>query len=153
VPLFQSRLTDKDPAIRKVAIEGLGRAGTAASVASLEMAANQDESEMVRAAMAFALLKKGHWQFLGRLVDFMDHERTALQVQVYFLELGPSVVAGILPRLQEPDESVRRHLAGVLGALGDQSTVTALTPLKQDPDRDVATAASRAIERIQMAQK
>jgi HEAT repeat protein len=87
------------------------------------------------------------------MFDFMDSERTAAQVQGYLLELGPGVVPHAIPRLQEPDEGVRQHLAVVLGALGDQSTATALAPLKQDKDRDVAEAATRAIERIKMTQK
>jgi len=153
VPLFQSRLADKDPYVRRAATEGLARAGNAASVSAFEASVNQDDSEMVRAAMAFALYKKGHASFLGRLIDFLDSERMAPQIQGYLLELGPSVVGPVVPRLQEPDEGVRRHLATVLGALGDHSTVIALTPLKADRNRDVAAAATHAIERIKMTQK
>jgi HEAT repeat protein len=87
------------------------------------------------------------------MIDFMDHDQSAEQIQGYLLELGPSVVPYIVPRLQEPDEGVRGHLAEVLGALGNQSTVTVLTPLKNDANRDVANAATHAIERIKMAQK
>jgi hypothetical protein len=39
----------------------------------------------------------------------------------------------------------------ILGALGDQSTVPALTPYKDDPNHEVATAATSAIERIKMS--
>jgi HEAT repeat protein len=77
----------------------------------------------------------------------------APQIQGYMMELGRSVVQSAIPRLQEPDESVRRHLAAVLGALGDQSTIPALTPLTTDKDRDVASTATHAIERINMSRK
>jgi len=107
----------------------------------------------VRAALAFALYKKGHSLFLGRMIDLLDSDRVAPQIQGYFMELGPQVISQAVPRLQEPDEGVRRNLVSVLGALGDQSTVAALTPLKEDRDRDVAAAATHAIERIKMAQK
>jgi HEAT repeat protein len=150
---FQSRLTDKDPYLRRAAAEGIARAGDDAAVSAFETAVNLDESEMVRAAMAFALYKKGHSFFLGRLIDALNSDRIVPQVQGYLLELGPSVVAGAVPRLQEPEEDVRKNLAVVLGALGDESTVTALTPLKGDRNRSVATAATRAIERIKMTQK
>jgi HEAT repeat protein len=53
-------------------------------------------------------------------------------------------------RLKEPDVDVRRNLVSVLGAIGDQSTATALAPYKDDRSREVATAASYAIERIKM---
>ncbi len=151
--VFQSFLTNKDPYLRRAAVEGLARAGDAAAVANFETAYNLDESEMVRAAMAFALVKHGHHLFLGRMIDSLDSAAYAPQIQGYFMELGPSVVGPLLPRLQEPDEGVRRHLAAVLGAIGDQSTVTALLPLKEDRDRDVANAATHAIERIKMTQK
>jgi HEAT repeat protein len=154
VPLFQARLDDKDPYIRRAAVEGLARAqNTDAAVAGLETIQSQDDSEMVRAANAFALYKHGQKLALGRLIDMLDSDRVAPQIQGYLLELGPSVVTPVLPRLNEPDEGVRRNLAAVLGALGDQSTVPALTPLKDDRDRQVAAAATHAIERIKMTQK
>jgi HEAT repeat protein len=153
VPTFQAHLTHKDPALRRSAVEGLARAGDDKAVASFVMSVNQDEAEMVRAAMAYALHRKGYANYLGRLIDFMDQERSAQQVQVYLMELGPSVIPKIVPRLQEPDEGVREHLAAVLGAIGDQSTVPVLTALKADRNSDVAAAATQAIERIKMTQK
>jgi HEAT repeat protein len=117
------------------------------------MSANQDEIESVRAAMTFALHKQGYRNYLSRLIDFMDHPQSAAQVQRYLIELGPEVVPVVLPRLQEPDEGVRQHLATVLGALGDQSTLPVLTRLKDDPDTQVASAAAHAVERIKMTQK
>ena len=74
VSVFQSRLADKDPYLRRAAVEGLARAGDVASVEAFVTEANQDESEMVRAAIAFALYKKGHVTFLGRLIDFADSD-------------------------------------------------------------------------------
>ena len=150
VSLFQSRLADKDPYLRRAAAEGMARAGDARSVEPFVMEANQDPSEMVRAAMTFALYKKGHASYLGRLIDFMDSDRIMPQIYGYFLELGPSVVPPAVVRLKEPDVDVRRNLVTVLGAIGDQSTATALAPYKEDRSREVATAASYAIERIKM---
>ena len=153
LPVFQARLSDKDPFIRRAAVEGLARVGGSKEIVDLEAMSNLDDSNMVRAAMAFALYKKGHPNFLGRLIDFLDSDNDAPQIQAYFIELGPAVAAQSLPRLHEPDEGVRKHLATVLGAIGDQSTVAALTPLKDDRDREVAAAATHAIERIKMLQK
>ena len=113
--------------------------------------AGNDPSDMARAAMAFALFKKGNPTYLGRLVDFLDSDRTAPQIQSYFMELGPTVVPHVVPLLQEPDETVRKNLTAALGLIGDQSTLPALTPLKDDRDRDVAAAATQAIERIRMS--
>jgi len=149
VALFKARLSDKDPYLRRAAVEGLARAGDAASVEPFVIGVNQDDSEMVRAAMAFALCKRGHVTFLARLIDLTNSNDLAPQLQGYFLELGPTVVPQLIVRLQEPDD-VRRNLVTILGALGDQTTVGALTPFKDDRNRDVATAATYAIERIKM---
>jgi HEAT repeat protein len=149
VAVFKARLSDKDPYLRRAAAEGLARAGDPASVEPFVLNVNQDDSEMVRAAMSFALCKQGHVTFLARLIDLADSDALAPQLQGYFLELGPSVVPQLVVRLQEPDDT-RRNLMPILGAVGDQTTVAALTPYKTDPDRDVATAATYAIERIKM---
>jgi HEAT repeat protein len=151
VPVFKSRLADKDPNLRRSAIEGLARLQDA-SVTDFVLSVNQDPDGPVRAAMAFALAKKGHANYLGRMLNFIDREPTASQVKDYLIELGPPVVPLLLPRLQEPDASVRENLATVLGVIGDETTVAALTPLKDDRDRAVAAAATSAIERIKMRQ-
>ena len=99
------------------------------------------------AASAFALQKFGE-NYLSRLVDFMDSDKMAPQVQAYLFELGTAVAAPLIPRLLEPDEGIRRHVAEVLGGIGDESTVAGLTPLLKDKDKSVQKAARLAIERI-----
>lgn len=148
-PLFKERLTDRDPWMRRAAAEGLGRAGEGSALDALQAGAGNDDSEMVRAAMAFALRKLGQGQ-VTRLVDFLDSSRMAPQVQGYLLELGPSIVPELLPRLQEPDDAMRRALIEVLGGLGDHSTIAALGPLLQNRNRDIVQAATHAIKRIKM---
>jgi HEAT repeat protein len=150
VAVFQSRLADKDPHLRRAAVEGLARAGNVESVNPFIIEVNQDPSDMVRVAMAFALYKKGHVTYLGRLIDFTNTDQLTLQIQQYFVELGPSVVPLAITRLHEPDVDARRNLVAILGAIGDHATVTALMPLTEDRDRDVAAAATSAIERIKM---
>ena len=151
VPLFKARLTDRDPFLRRAAAEGLGRTGDASEVPVLEVRAGNDESEMARAAMAFALQKLGR-NYVTRLVDLMDSSKLAPQIQGYLLELGPSIVPQLLPRLQEPDAATRARIAEVLGMFGGEAALAALQPLTGDRDRDVIEAATRAIERIKMAE-
>jgi HEAT repeat protein len=150
VALFKSRLADKDPYLRRAAVEGLARVGEAESVVPFISDVNQDASEMVRVAMAFALYKKGHVTYLGRLMDFVDSDKLAPQIQGYFVELGSVAIPLAVVRLRESDVDVRRNLVTILGGIGDEQTVTALTPYKEDPNRDVAAAATSAIERIKM---
>jgi HEAT repeat protein len=152
VPVFVSRLGDKDPWLRRAAAEGLGRSGATSEMTGLQTGAGTDASEMVRAAMAFALHKLGR-SYVPRLAEFMDSSKTAPQVAEYFLELGPAVVPALLPHLQDPDASIRANVATVLGGMGGEEAVKALQPLLQDKDRDVARAAQRAISRIKESQK
>ena len=106
---------------------------------------------MVRAAMTFALVKLGQ-NNLARLVDYFASDRTALQVQEYLLEIGPSVVPDLTGSLKELDGGVRAGVAEVIGALGTSDSVALLQPLTKDRDRGVAETAVVAIDRIKMRQ-
>jgi HEAT repeat protein len=152
VPVFTSRLTDKDQFIRRAAAEGLARTGDLSELSALEIGAGNDSSEMVRAAMAFALQKAGR-NYVARLVETMDSAKMAPQVAEYLIELGPPIVPTLVSHLQDPDDAIRGNVALVLGAIGGDAALKALQPLTQDPDRDVARAATRAIERIRMTQR
>lgn len=151
VPLFKARLADRDAYMRRAAAEGLGRAGDTSEIAALEVGAGTDAEEMVRAAMAFALQKLGR-NYIARLADVMDSEKMAAQVADYFLELGPSIVPTLAPHLKDTDPAIRANVAHVLGALGGDAAAAALRPLTQDRDKDVVKAATRALERIKIAQ-
>lgn len=149
VPTFKLRLADKEPFLRRASAEGLARAGDTSEIAALEVGAGNDSSEMVRAAMAFALQKSGR-NYVSRLADAMDSAKMTPQVAEYLIELGPSVVPALVPHLQEPDAAIRGNVALVLGAIGGEQALAALEPMTQDRDRDVARAAARAIERIKL---
>jgi len=147
VPVFKSRLGDKDPFLRRAAAEGLGRAGDTSELPALEIGAGNDTSEMVRAAMAFALQKLGR-NYIPRLVESLDSDKTAPQIAGYLLELGPPVAPTLVSHLQDPSPAIRGNVATILGAIGNEASLTALQPLTSDKDRAVAQAATRAIERI-----
>ena len=152
VPLFKAHLADKDAFLRRGAAEGLGRAGDTSEVSALEIGAGNDTAEMVRAAMAFALQKLGR-NYLPRLVESMNSEKSAPQIAEYLIELGPSVAAQLTPHLQDPSPAIRGNVATVLGAIGGSATLAALQPLTEDKDRAVAQAATRAIERIKATEQ
>lgn len=147
VPLFKARLVDKDPFLRRTSAEGLARSQDSSELPALEIGAGNDPSDMVRAAMAFALQELGR-NYVPRMVEFLDSDKTAQQVADYLLELGPPVTPTLVPHLQDPSAAIRANVATVLGVLGDATTITALQPLTGDKDRGVAQAATRAIDRI-----
>jgi HEAT repeat protein len=148
MPLFKERLTDKDPYLRRASAEGLGRAGDTASIDTLERSVNTDDAVMVRMAMAFALQKLGR-AYTPRIADLMTSAKVMAQAQDYLVELGPAAAPALVPRLQEPDRDVRAAVADVLGAIGDASMIPALTEAAKDPTPAVASAAKRALMRIQ----
>lgn len=147
IPLFRERLQDKDPYIRRAAMEGIGRTRDAESADALERAATADDAPMVRLAAVFALQQLGR-NYGARIIDLMS-TKTIAQAQEYFVELGPSMSPTLLPRLQEPDTDVREAVADVLGAIGDASAIAALESASKDRDASVASAAKRALARIQ----
>ncbi|CAN5823051.1 hypothetical protein BH24ACI5_BH24ACI5_26690 [soil metagenome] len=149
VPLFTARLTDRDPFMRRAAIEGLARANDLSAVHALESGLGTDASEAVRAAIAFALQKLGRHQ-VGRLANALHSDRTAPQIAGYFLELGPSVAQELAPHLKDPSDAIRGNVALILGAIGGTGESAALQPLLQDRSPDVRRAAERAIERIKL---
>lgn len=150
VPVFKARLADKDHFIRRAAAEGLGRSGDTSEIAALEVGVGTDSSEMVRAAMGFALQKLGR-NHIPRLVESMDSASMAPQIAEYLLELGPPIVTALVSHLQDQDAAIRGNVALVLGAIGGEAVLPSLQPLTQDRDKDVARAAAKAIERIKLA--
>lgn len=149
VPLFTERLADRDEWLRRASAEGLARAGDTSQVSALEVGAGNDSSEMVRAAMTFALQKLGK-NYIPRLVEFLGRDKSAPQVAAYLLELGPSIAQLLVPHLQDPTDAIRGNVAMILGEIGGQAAIPALQALTTDRDKDVIEAATRAIERIKM---
>lgn len=150
VPVFKAYLADKDPSIRRAAIEGLARTKDTSEMAALQMAASTDHVESVRAAAAFALQMLGQ-NYVPRLVESMDSEKMAPQIAGYLIELGPAIVAPLLSHLQDQDPAIRANVALVLGVIGGQEAVAALQPLLEDRDRAVVVAATRALERAKLS--
>jgi HEAT repeat protein len=149
VPLFKVRLADRDEFVRRAAAEGLGRAGDASAVAMLEAAATTDSSKMVRAAVAFALVKLGR-EYAAHLARLLDDDKTVAQVAEYMIELGSAVTPELVARLKDPKDTIRGNAALILGAVGTSEHVPMLQLLVGDPDQDVRRAAERALERLKL---
>lgn len=152
VPVFKARVADKDPQIRRAAMEGLARTKDTSEVAALEVAAGNDPSESVRAAAAFALQMIGR-NYVPRLVESLDSAKMVPQITGYFLELGPPMVGPLLSHLKDQDAVIRANVAQILGAIGGEAAIGALEPLLQDRDQSVVSAATRAIERAKMTHR
>lgn len=149
VATFTTRLTDKDPYIRRAAVEGLARAQDQSARALLESAVSTDPSDMVRVAMGYALQRLGG-NFIARLANSLDSDKLTPQVAGYFLELGPPVARELAVHLKDPSEAIRGNTATILGVIGGAAESALLQPLLQDRSAGVRRAAERAIERIKL---
>ena len=150
VPLFKARLSDKDrdppPRRGRGARAGLG--DTSERVGAPGRRRQRRRSEMVRAAMAFALQKLGQQLHLaaGRIAS--TSSRTAPQVAGLPDRARP---VRSFPRSFRICRTRARRSAPtsrqVLGALGgDRRRWPRSQPLTRDADRDVAQAATRALD-------
>jgi HEAT repeat protein len=146
--LFDSLLADKDPALRRVAVEGIGRAGQEAAAADLEAKMGAERSEEVSLAVAFALERLRRGQHLERLVEALFHSDTRDQAKNYLIELGPTAARGLSAYLQDPSPDIRMTLADTLGRMGDPAVIPALQRLLSDRDPKVVAAAERALARL-----
>lgn len=149
VAVFTARLADRDPFLRRAAAEGLARTRDPSSRTVLESAVSTDSSDMVRAAMAFALQQLGG-NFIARLANSLDSDKLAPQIAGYFLELGPTAARELAAHLKDPSDAIRGNVATILGAIGGPAESALLQPLLQDRSTDVRRAAQRAIDRITM---
>lgn len=150
LPLFQEQLTNRDPAIRRLAIEGIVRTNDAKAIAAIEIgtAGETDRSAQLARSMATqkATGQRGLDQLVMRLSDTTFHE----QAMGYLVELGPGIAAPLSAHLKDPSPVVRERIAQVLGLVGGQAARTALEGTLRDPDVNVARAAERGLARIKI---
>jgi HEAT repeat protein len=148
IGLFRQRLTDRGPAIRRAAAEGLGRAGDTEAAASLSAILKNDRAPEVRLAAAFALQRLGQTQ--SHVIAWMlGDEATSAQARDYLLELGVSAVPGIEQAFKAAKDSrFRASLVQVLGLVGSADSIGSIEPLLKDPDDRVRQAAMWSMARL-----
>ena len=135
--------------MRRAAAEGLGRDGRRESMTAPHAVGGRDDrSPMVRAAMAFALRSSGRTTSRASST-LLASSKTALQVQEYLLELGPTVV----PQLTAAPPGAGRRCARRRSPRSSARSATAaifplLEPLTKRPRPGVAETAAAAVERI-----
>jgi HEAT repeat protein len=149
VPFFASLLAARDPAVRRFALEGIGRAGDRSRVDAIETGLGPEMNEEVRLASAFALQLLGR-SYVDRIVDRLGRPRAGDQAWAYLVELGPPIVPAIGAYLQSPEPGVRLGGVDALGVIGATSALPLIEPVVRDPDPEVAAAAARAILRIRL---
>ncbi len=149
VPLFKAAATRREPAARRAALEGLARAGDgeALRAAVTEAQAVRADAEVVLGA-AFALHRAGLGQHLSPLLNAAGGDDTALQVQDYLVELGPTVAPQVAAALPAAKGEARARLIEVLGVIGGPEQVPAIEAARGEGGARVATAAERTLRRL-----
>ena len=150
VGLFAARLTDRNAEVRRMAAEGIGRAGAVDQVRALEATLGDERSASVRLALSFALHRLGR-PSVPPLVQALTDAGRRLQARGYLVDLGPDTVGPLQDYLRSPDAETRAEVASVLGAIGDDRAIPSLEALAADPDEDVRTTAADAVRRLRLA--
>lgn len=146
--LFQRNLRDPDKAYRLAAAEGIGRVGDASLVEEVSRTFLGEKDLGVRLGQSFALYRLGRKEFLDKLLAGLAERMYYQQPTAYLVEMGASVVPDLTRNLNHENAVVRERLCGVLGLIGDSSTIEQLKPLLRDSNQSVASEAALAIRRL-----
>lgn len=149
LPLLRSLLKNDNPAVQRMAMEGVARIGARELALEIEDLPKVTRSDVTMIASAFALHRLGRGNHVDRLVNAALAPATAALGRGYLVELGPSIAPDLYPYLVESDPRVRVFAIDLLGELGHRSAIERLKPLTADPDTQVAAAARRAIARLE----
>jgi HEAT repeat protein len=149
VPLFSSLVRDRNAQVRRIAYEGIGRAGDLALVPTLEGIIGSESNPAAALGLAFGLQKLGR-PHMGTLVQGLARPRHEARARAYLIELGAAVAPALHTYLHDATPAIRRHVAAITGVVGAEDSIAALDPLRADPDPAVALAAERAIQRIRV---
>ncbi|HET6961489.1 MAG TPA: HEAT repeat domain-containing protein [Terriglobia bacterium] len=146
--LFQRNLRDPDKAYRQAAAEGIGRIGEASLVEEVSRTFLSEKDLGAQLAQSFALYRLGRKEFLDKLLMGLTERMYYQQPTAYLVEMGAAVVPDLTRNLNHENAVVRERLCGVLGLIGDSSTIEQLKPLLQDSSPSVASEAAVAIRRL-----
>jgi len=148
---FVSLVEDADPTRRRFGVEGLARLGGGNDlVVALKKDYQREKNSEVRLAFCFALVKAGDHAFVDSLVLALPDRGAGRRAKEYLVELGSPILPDLYPYLGDPSADVRAGLVDVFVEIGDPEAVPYLSKLTEDPNRDVADRATRAVERFKL---
>jgi HEAT repeat protein len=146
--IFKRLLNHGEAAVRRLAVEGLARAGSRDDLPDLERMGATEKSGDVLLAIHYATLKLGAQAKPDQLVRSLRNTALRPLALQYLLDLSPSIAPTLADALQDRNPDTRMLVADVLGFSRSAAIVPRLEAAVKDPDRDTARAAQRAIDRI-----
>jgi HEAT repeat protein len=149
--IFESLLTSGNAGMRRLAVEGLARAGNRDVLSTLQQMGQEERSNDVLLALHYANAKLGAIESsLQQLIAGLNNGSQRPVVLGYLLDLSTSMGPSIADSLKDPSVDVRRLIADILGFSRDTRVITALSAATKDADPDVAVAAQQAIARLKL---
>jgi Flp pilus assembly protein TadD len=95
--------------------------------------------------------KLGDKAFLDSIVLALPSRTLGRRCRGYVLEMGRTISNELYPYLNDPEADIRAALCDLLAQIGDPAAVAHIQPLINDPNRQVADRANRAVERLKAA--
>jgi HEAT repeat protein len=152
VDIFKPTLASPDAEMRRLAVEGLARAGSRGDLPDLERLGRSERSKEVLLALHYAWLTFGVQAKPDQLIGSLKDPALRPLALRYLLDVSPSMAPALAESLRNPDRDTRMLVADVLGFSRNPTVIPALDAATKDADADVARAALRAISRIKLGQ-
>jgi HEAT repeat protein len=148
VSFFSALLDNADEQIRRLAVEGIGRAGDENAFYNLEIRTSKEKSKYVRQALAFLRARRGEAAAFTPLMEGFRDAGLGRVAWAYLLELGSPAGATLASFATHQDWRVRAATAEALGVIGHTAGVTAVEDLARDKNKNVRGAAERSLLRL-----
>jgi len=147
--LFTNALADRDPVIRRLAVEGIARIGDKARLGAVQGAMATERIDAVLLAERFAEARLADGP-IDPLVEALTRAKSREQARGYLSELAAAGRAAVIAsRLQDPEPQLRLDLVDSLALSYQPSAASLVKALQNDPDARVAKAVQRALARLQ----
>jgi HEAT repeat protein len=151
--LLRLLVQDPDPEKKRLAVEGLARIADEGMLTAFKKDFQRQSNEELRLAYAFALTRLGDRAFVDTIVLCLPSRTLGRRCRGYLRELGTEILPELYPYLNDPDASIRGTLCDLLAEFGEPEAIERLMPLINDPSREVADRANRAVERLKRLQQ
>jgi len=147
IPLLLMQLSNRQPVMKALAIEGLARMNDASHVPAIQagLKGERDDRPILAGDFAAAMLSNAP---IERLVDALNRPKDHDAARQYLAEIVPGHVARMARYAQDPTPRMRIDVADIIGLADDPEGVAIVAPLAKDMDPQVVLAAQRATLRL-----
>jgi HEAT repeat protein len=147
IQILIRKLEDKNPKIRKFAVESLGKVKDPKAIDPLLEHLN-DKNPEIRNATAYSLGTLKAEKAIPLLLEMLFEEDPELRITAAYA-LGnisnPKAVDSLLKTLNDNNPWVRKYAVEALGKIGDLNAIDSLVKNLNDPDSEVRWASAEAL--------